>query len=247
MCHDSFHATLIWDMTHSYVTCGIAGRTYSTNTAVRGFPLQHHLNEPCHTWMSHVMCECVISHMKEWVMSRVNASCHIWKNESCHVWMRHVTYERMSHVTCECVISHMKEWVMSCVNASCHIWKNESCHVWMRHVTYERMSHVMCECVISHMKVWVMSRVNASCHIWKNESHRNEASHVTLTVRIQLCADSHCNTCLTLALHVSTRAPAQGVWRHDSFTYADSCRFVRTLSDVPCITFALHRAPAQSA
>jgi len=159
MCHDSFHATLIWDMTHSYVTCGIAGRTYSTNTAVRGFPLQHHLNEPCHTWMSHVMCECVISHMKE----------------------------------------------------------------------------------------WVMSRVNASCHIWKNESHRNEASHVTLTVRIQLCADSHCNTCLTLALHVSTRAPAQGVWRHDSFTYADSCRFVRTLSDVPCITFALHRAPAQSA
>ena len=85
-------------------------------------------NKSCHTYgshkcrrrswrMSHVTCE--------WVMSRVNESCHMW----------------MSHVTCE--------WVMSHVNESCRMWMshvtcervmsrvNESCHM--------RRSHVKCE------------------------------------------------------------------------------------------------------
>ena len=36
----------------------------------------HYMNEPCHTWMSHVAYE--------WVMSHINEACHIW----------------MSHVAC---------------------------------------------------------------------------------------------------------------------------------------------------
>jgi len=99
-------------------------------------------------WMSNVKYE--------WVMSRMN--------ESCHVWMSHVTYE----------------WVMSHMNESCHIWMshvtyewimshmNESCHIWMSHVTYE----------------WVMSHMNESCHIWMNHTGKETrvvpATHIWL-------------------------------------------------------------------
>jgi len=44
-----------------------------------------HMNESCHTWMSHVT--------HEWVMLHIDESCHIW----------------MSHVTHEWVMSHMNE------------------------------------------------------------------------------------------------------------------------------------------
>ena len=65
----------------------------------------------------------------EWVMARMNESCHIWMshgtyewvmarmNESWHVWMSHGTYE----------------WVMAHVNESCHARINKSCHAYHRH------------------------------------------------------------------------------------------------------------------
>ena len=76
-----------------------------------------HVDESCHSWMSHVTYG--------WFMSHKSESCHIWmglvtygwvmshKYESCHIWMSHVTYG----------------WVTS--------HKYESCHIWMSHVTYE--------------------------------------------------------------------------------------------------------------
>jgi len=47
------------------------------------------VSNQCHTWMSHVTCEWVMSHM----------------NESCHVWMSHVTYDWiMSHMNESCCV-----------------------------------------------------------------------------------------------------------------------------------------------
>jgi len=105
-----------------------------------------HMKELCqvsvHIWMRDQRHknnrESIRAHLTcDWVMSRMNESCHRWMshvtyervmsrmNEPCHVWMSHVTYE----------------WVMSRIN--------ESCHVWMSHVTDEG----------------VMSHMNESCHV----------------------------------------------------------------------------------
>ena len=108
------------------------------------------MHESCHTRMSHVT--------QEWVMSH--------KNESCHT--------RMSHVTQEWVMSHKNELChtrMSYFTKACAVWTShvthetvllnmhESCHIAMSHVTescHTGMSHITQE--------WVMLHRNESCH-----------------------------------------------------------------------------------
>jgi len=101
-----------------------------------------HMIELCRTWMSSVAHDWVMSHMNfhvilEWVTLHVNASCRTWLSYAAHEWV-------VSHMTesCRTWISHVAhEWVMS------HM--NESCHTWMSHVANE----------------WVMSRMDESCHV----------------------------------------------------------------------------------
>ena len=103
------------------------------------------MNESCHIWMSRVI--------DQWVMSRMNESCHIWmvcvtnKWVMSHVWMSRVTYGR--------VVSRIRE----------------SCHEWTSHVTYERVESCMiesCQIKMSPSQMihvtyeWVMSRMNES-------------------------------------------------------------------------------------
>ena len=77
-----------------------------------------HMNKSYPIWMSHVPYE--------WVMSHINASCHIW------IWLK--TLLLLVHdVHHQRVVS--MSWVMSHVNESCPIWT----------------SHVPYECVMSHM------------------------------------------------------------------------------------------------
>jgi len=89
-------------------------------------------NSSCCIYMRHVTYEFLVScHTRmspvtyEWVISHMNASCHICMgriiDSSCRTWMRYVTYEY--------VVSHI----------------HKSCHIWMRHVTYEWVIHAMNE------------------------------------------------------------------------------------------------------
>jgi len=68
---------------------------------------QSRMNESCHTWMSHLTHEWVMSHM----------------NESCHTWMSLVTHGTYASVT--------HEWVMSHMNESCHTWMSHVTHEWV--------------------------------------------------------------------------------------------------------------------
>jgi len=106
-----------------------------------------HMNESCHTEHIELPAKLLDYFLRsnesninqyEWVITRVN--------ESCHTWTSHVTYQLVmphmnesghtwtSHVTKEWVISHM----------------NEPCHIRMSPVTYG----------------WVMSYLNETCHMW---------------------------------------------------------------------------------
>jgi len=131
------------------------------------------MNESCHTWMSHVTHEWVMSHM----------------NESCHTRMSHVTYEWvMSHKneSCHTRMSHVtQEWVMS-LDKTCHACRrtlvqqqrNESCHTheWVvSHMNESCYTHESCharECVMSH--VWIRA-----CVMPKSSADASGNSHVT--------------------------------------------------------------------
>ena len=102
----------------------------------------------------------------QWVMSRMNESCHVWMshfsyewvisrmNESCHVWMSHVTYE----------------WVVSRMN--------ESCLIWMSHVSYK----------------WVMSHMIVSCLTWTSHLlYEWVTSHISLSCAVRVCAYTRVN------------------------------------------------------
>ena len=93
-----------------------------------------HANESCHSWVSHVTAE--------WVMSRMNESCHEWMshviricimwhaNELCHLQPLHVTHKRAVSPDRH---RHPTQ-PTSNTNESSHI--NESRHVWTIHVTW---------------------------------------------------------------------------------------------------------------
>ena len=86
----------------------------------RNHPLQHAKLSglSCHTWMSHVTHEWVMSHM----------------NEFCHVWMSHVTHEWvMSHMNVfwEFGVLHIFIWyrcVCSCMYVFIYICKYMTPH-----------------------------------------------------------------------------------------------------------------------
>ena len=75
-----------------------------------------HMNESCHTWMSHVT--------HGWVMSRMIERRYVrwWSNPTldCWVWMKHVTYE----------------WDMSHMNESYHKCMSHVTYKWVMCVTY---------------------------------------------------------------------------------------------------------------
>jgi len=76
-----------------------------------GMEASRYTNEPCHTWMSRVT--------HEWVMSQT--------------WMHHITHE--------CIMVYMRTAVLivfvtrSGMEAS--RYTNKSCRIWMSHVSYE--------------------------------------------------------------------------------------------------------------
>jgi len=92
----------------------------------------------------------------EWVMSRMN--------ESCHVWMSRVTYA----------------WVMSRMNESCHTYEwvmsriNES---WMSHATCIR--HVTYGSAMSHKWMNLVTHVNASRPVQRLGPLFADPCHVT--------------------------------------------------------------------
>jgi len=84
-----------------------------------------HVNESCHTWMSHVT--------REWVMPHVNESSHTWMshatrewvmshvNESCHTWMSHVTHRRTRSWSTRSLTTAVCCSVLQCVAVCCSV------------------------------------------------------------------------------------------------------------------------------
>ena len=141
-----------------------------------------YMNESCHKWMSHVICE--------WVMSYgiVHHICVTYLNESCHGWKIHVTciWFMSIHVT--------TGWIMSHVTASCHVY--QSCHTYMSHI-----NHVTCIWLIhvwvGHVTcIWVMSHMDKSCPMW--------LSYVQYEGIARTCTHSYIHTHRCLELHTPT-------------------------------------------
>ena len=158
----------------------------------RGMSRVTHRRIITRTWMHHVT--------EEWVMLRMDVSCHI--KESCHIWMHqiHVLYRykmrlhvEMSRVASyheyECIMSY--EWVMSHLDASspCIIYiqhetsrRNESCCVrsriwWMPHiiwVCHEKQSHYSYSIVEKESQKNGTKLKNASYQVWINQMDESQ-------------------------------------------------------------------------
>ena len=115
-----------WVMSRMNVSCSVGIRHVTCEGVSTLWHTSHrcvYMCIYCHTWMSHVTCE--------WVMSHVN--------ESCHTWMIHITYAWVLSNTQMMHVAHT--WVKSSMNVHVHTWKNASPDSFMGRVTYER---IMC-------------------------------------------------------------------------------------------------------
>jgi len=126
--------------------------------------------------MSHVTCE--------WVMSRVNESCHMWMShvtheqvtsyvdESRHIWKNHFAHRAEPRERNPWVMSHMWMSRVPLRNASCHTCEYLStCHEWMCHVTHEW--EISCH-------EWEFYVTNEKFHVTNEKFHvTNEKFHVT--------------------------------------------------------------------
>ena len=117
-----------------------------------------------------------MSHVNEWVMSRMNESCQ---------WVSHVTHEwvMLTDVASEKASQFAPERVV-------HL--NESCRIWMRHdkSIYTCVSHVTYR--------WVMLHPNKSYRTWPSHDapeyvvlHVNESCHR----RSEMIKDACINDC----------------------------------------------------
>jgi len=125
------------------------------------------MNESFVTWMSHVWHEWVMSHvrpLRKWVMSLMNASCHV----------------QLSHATHDWVMSHMQGlWI-------------ESCHLKIRHVTYDWVTlHMNYICLSRITHTWVMSRMNESCHTCRAFEELNRITHECVYVTLHMDLSRH--------------------------------------------------------
>jgi len=135
------------------------------------------INESCHIWMSHVTHLNESCHTYEWVMSHIWMSHGTHMYESCHTWMSHVT-----HMNESC---HTYTWVMSHMNESYHTHEWVMSHIWMSHVTYMNESCYTCEWVMADVCMSHVTHMNESCHtyewvmshIWMSHAYEWVMSH----------------------------------------------------------------------
>ena len=175
-----------------------------TNSLIRVLQTHHQTHKralqlknlsPCHMsyeWVTNSTYKWV-TNFTDWVMLRVNVSCHMWMSHVTRQWV-----VSMSCVTCACILKHTTEFTIE--RCSSKIWAirvtcpctmshvNESCHMSMNHVTREWvMSHVndSCHTWMSHVtREWVVSHVNKSCHTSMSHVTREwDMSHVNETCR----------------------------------------------------------------
>jgi len=196
MCHDSFHTTIIWDMTHSYVTRGIA-----CHLTVQ---MQLCTDSLCNTtWMSHVT--------RGWVMSRVNEPCHVWMNES----RKNVASVRMWHPTSNLQYEYSCVRIPIATHAlhSRYTYPPEHLHRVCGDMTHSHMlTHAdsseliqMCHASRSHYRSTCIECVET--WFYRNMTHSDILTHW----------DVPCVAHPKSLSHYTTEAPAQSVKKRNSF------------------------------
>jgi len=126
MWHDSF----LRDTTHSYT------RHKSCICCVQLVNHSYHRYDTSnHILMSHVIHECIMSHM----------------NELCHIWTSHIAYGWvMSHIWH--VTSHMNESFHQCVWFMSHTYRSFRTHEWVMSHPNESCHMMMCKMFINNRK-----------------------------------------------------------------------------------------------
>ena len=126
-----------------------------------------------HIWISHVSYE--------WVMSRMNESCHIWMSHALRIYKSHgthiphirvrnstpIAHTWMSHGTYEWVMLHESRFTHGNESRPTHMHEHGTQEWVMAHMKeswHIRMSHGTCEWVIAHMnESWHMYILQRQC------------------------------------------------------------------------------------
>ena len=143
------------------------------------------MNEPCHTWTSHVTHMNEPRHTYIWVTSHMHAFLsQVWMSHVTHTWMSRLEQRcsiMMSHIAYEWVMSHVKEaremWHDSFVCYTTHLNNRHTSHRWMSHVTHIKASR--------HTYIWVVSHMHASRH-----THESVTSQIWKGRLAQRCSTS---------------------------------------------------------
>jgi len=166
-----------------------------------------HMNESGYIYMSHVMCEWVISHAasSKFIFVQLSAM-----QIRCVV----ISCTCMGHVTSRWVMSRWNEsYFVTCSYTHARIVERHAGALWRMYMNesgYMHMSHVKWEWVISRLCVaygWVTWHVHESCHM--------TMSHITWVRCLNVCAYSQaqCKCVVTSCIWMS----------HVTYTWVMSC------------------------
>ena len=178
-----WHGSVMCDMTYLCMNDALA---YTSVQVIHKWVMSH-VNEPCHTCMSHVTYAWVMSHVNEpchtcmshvtyaWVMSHIHKSAAThgtWAatpGVTAHLWTCHLTCAYGTY-TCDVYM-----WLDLCIYAVYATYMHTSSHMWRIHVTW--LVHI---CRIFDVSAHVKSYVyDVYAHVYTAYMHKSSHMYTT--------------------------------------------------------------------